>query len=217
MERLLIPAIVVAVFILLIIIFRIRLMLFYSRRVHGKYSNKFISRFKSLTKTNPYPYCLKTELFQHLCLFRDRKAGAESHTLDGEINPPGMRFGLTFKEFLNAGEEPDCYNIVFLDKQEVNIAGKSGSHFGEEALLRYYFMANRLFKVDLLYRNVRKQDIIKISSEFRRSLGLPDSHSAGTLYVEYDNCSIYFGDDGFSLMIKYLEKNNSFIESVLKY
>lgn len=215
-EKLLVPVIAVVLLILLFFIFRIRLMLIFTRKVYGKYSSEFIIRFKSLTKTNPYPYCLKAELFQHLCLFRDRKPEYGSYYYQGQIKPAGVELGIPFRIFLNSSKEFDCFNIVELDKNEVLIAGKQSVFYGVEALVRFYFLKGRLFKVDYLYRNITRTTMKKILGEFKNSMSVENDETHDTFYIECDNCSIYAGDDGFSLMIKFLERNNPDIESILR-
>ncbi|MCD4736531.1 MAG: hypothetical protein K8R53_10840 [Bacteroidales bacterium] len=215
MEIILIQTAAVLLIVVLLFLYRKRLSLLITKWMYGKYSNQYIKRFKSLTRTNPYPYCLRADLYQHICLFGKRKSNSKSFKVDSGIIFDKTEFGATLENILKREGEPSCFNIDNINGHQVKIAGFPRQIAGHNLIARYYFVDNHLFKGDYFAKDIQTINKEELSKTVRAWYGLNSDPDITEFYIEGSDNSIYFGDDGFSLLIKFIESGNPFVKELL--
>ena len=215
MEKLLWDISVILAIIILHLVLRKRIGLLLIRLLYGKYSRKYIERFKKLTRTNPFPYCLKAEIYSQLHIFRQRRGVADTYTAEGISAFENHPFGTEFMTFLKKEHRPYCYNIVMLSDHEIRIAGYRREKFGFEALARFYFLDGRFFMGDYFYKKSPAIDPESISRNVLKEFGISESQGENEFFIQSKHCTVYFGDNGFDVQVKFLENDNKIINGLL--
>jgi len=131
----------------------------------------------------------------------------------------GVPFKTTVSDLAAKLGKPDCFNINVVGDLEIKAIGYKETRFGSEDTAIYYFANNLFFLGEYLISdiNVKKTDIRAISHQVLAEFEVVDKQPDGHYYIKGSNeTSLYFGDNGFSLFIRYFDETNKLIDKYIE-
>lgn len=212
---------IIGLVLILIIIFLIiflfkKIKLYIIQIFYGKYSYKYVSRFKHYTNTSPFPRCYKDDLIHHIIMFKKRDKNSKIYKTDNIIQFDNIPFLTDYNKFTAIKGKPQCFNAFIIDNDEVRVIGYNQSKFDTDILTLYYFINNVFFMGEYIINNITKINTENISKIILNKYFKQSIENSNSFYIENTNdTTIYFGDNGFSLFIKYFYLKNTQINDYI--
>ncbi len=213
-ESLLILASIALVIIFSLIRFRKMVRIHLIRLIYGKYSLEYDKHFKRIFIRSPFQHCFREEFIQRVYFILDQKGKTTRYKSEAEITFENLPFKADFKKFITERGEPDCYNIFSFQKPSfiIKAAGYHQEVSGVKALVVYYFMDDSFFMGEYTFRN----SFPKVKNTFIKHFFPLNGIQVDNFYVENDSKIIHFKDSGFSIDIRYLDKEDTHVIHNLK-
>jgi len=210
--------ILAGVFILLnILAFRFRrdLKLTVIRMIYGQYSYEFLNRYKKYVVRSPFQYCFRDEFISHLLFVLSKKEEIPSYKSKKDIYFENTPYYIDYKEFMKMKGEPYCFNAFVFEHLdfEIKALGYKGLIAGSSAICAFYFMNDSFFMGEYIFKNPKTDIKSSLLDHFLSIKELAEDN----FYIENTkNRIIHYQNTGFSVDIKYLNRENGTIINNLK-
>ena len=198
-------AIIFSIF--LIYRFRKAIKLVIIRMVYGHYSYEFLHNYKKYFVRSPFQYCFRDDFIAHLLFVLAKKEEIPSYKSYKDIYFENTPYFIDYKDFLKKKGKPYCFNAFVFDQLdfEIKALGYQSTTAGSRAIIVFYFMNDSFFMGEYIFKNP-KTDIK--ASLFSHFLEVKEP-SEDNFYIENTkNRIIHFQNTGFTVDIKYLNKEN---------
>ncbi|MCD4747276.1 MAG: hypothetical protein K8R58_13340 [Bacteroidales bacterium] len=194
-----------------------RIILFLSQVIFGKYSFKFLCIYRYFKNTRPYPPSIYDELIHHIFLFKNKKNGTTNYYSYSNIQFKEASFNSSFKELIKKKGKPNYFNAdIINNNSEVKIVGYKEKLFDTDIKAIYFFVDNLFFMGEYMFEDIKKINIENLSRNILNKYINSYQKNKNDFYIEgANNTMIYFGDNGFSLYIKFFHTENQIINSYL--
>jgi hypothetical protein len=203
----------IAILLILAILFRKPIYLFLIALKYGKYSFAYQKKYRCYYNTNPHPYCLKEEIFNHLHQLQQSMSD-KSNSLS-QVSAEILYFPLpaTAKDLMKWRGKPNCFNSYSDHFFDLCVFGYEEVQFGQPAKRLYYFNYNKLIFSELIFDDFPQTRAKAITSAisilFQRNM-----EEAKKMNLELsDHTQLHYSNSGFRISIKiYSTKNEQFTE-----
>ncbi|OYT16996.1 MAG: hypothetical protein B7C24_04865 [Bacteroidetes bacterium 4572_77] len=187
------------------------------KKIYGQYSYAYVSKYKSITKRNPYSYCFKDDFLYHLKSVNEALKCTKLFEVDKVDVLKGFPYDTSFKQVFDQHNQPDCFVLNKNKKNILKIAGYNSQVFQQKEKSLLYFWNDKLFMQELVFGDLKEnspQNIIQQLQD-KYDIAIP-YHKNFTIKDTRDNY-LYFTDSGFYLSLKIFNLNNQSIQAVLKH
>jgi hypothetical protein len=198
--------------ILIVLGFRLRkaIILTFLKIIYGRYSYEFLSTYKRFFVRSPFQYCFRDDFIAHLLFVLSKKEEIPSYKSPKEIYFENTPYFINYKEFLKKKGTPYCFN-AFLFHQfdfEIKTLGYQENIAGSKAITLFYFMNDVFFMGEYIFKNPRTDIKSSLVNHFLGSTEV----TGDNFYIENTrNRIIHYQDTGFTVDIKYLNKEDESI------
>jgi hypothetical protein len=201
----------------IILIYRLRKAIYLTiiRMIYGHYSSEFFLTYKKYFVRSPFQYCFRDEFIAHLLFVLSKKKGIPSYKSVKEIYFENTPYFTDYKDFLKNKGNPSCFNAFVFKYSgfEIKALGYHETIAGSKAILVFYFMNDSFFMGEYIFKNPKTNIKTSLLDHF---LGLSEL-SEDNFYIEDTrNRIIHYQNTGFTIDIKYLNKEDEFIVNNLK-
>jgi len=206
------------IFILILVIayrFRKEINLTIIRMAYGHYSYEFLRTYKKYYVRSPFQYCFRDDFIAHLLFVLAKKEDIPSYKSFKDIYFENTPYFISYKDFLKLKGNPYCFNAFVFDHPdfEIKALGYQETIVGSKAINLFYFMNDSFFMGEYIFKNPKTNIKASLIDHFL------DMHefSHDNFYIENTkNRIIHFQNTGFTVDIKYLNKENKAIVDNLR-
>ena len=215
MERLLFFLGILILIIFLAYRFRKIIKLFAIRIAYGNYSYEYLNSYKRYFIKSPFQYCFRDDLVAHILFVLFKKEDVPTFRSHKDISFENTPFFINYKDFLKERGKPYCFNAFYIGQLEFEIKalGYQSMVAGSKAIIVFYFMNDVFFMGEYIFKNPKtnlKASIVDHFLEIREM-------KADNFYIENTkNRIVHFLNTGFTIDIKYLNKEDQVIINNLK-
>jgi len=194
-----------------ILIYRLRkaIILMAIRLIFGQYSYEFSSTYKKFYIRSPFQYCFRDEFISHLLFVLSKKEEIPSHRSKKDIYFENTPYNIDYKDFIKEKGAPYCFNAFEFQRLdfEIKALGYRATIAGSKAITVFYFMNDSFFMGEYIFKNPKTDIKASLLNHFlNKEGGLPEDN----FYIENTkNRIIHYQNTGFSVDIKYLNKEDS--------
>ena len=195
--------------------FRKAIKLAYIRMVYGHYSFEFLSTYKRYFVRSPFQYCFRDDFVAHLLYILSKQEELPSYKSHQEIYFEKTPYFINYKDFLKQKGKPYCFNAFFFDHLnfEIKALGYHETIAGSKAILVFYFMNDSFCMGEYIFKNPKTNVKASLIDHFLEMKDIP----ADNFYIENTkNRIIHYQNTGFTVDIKYLNKEDEVIINNLK-
>lgn len=209
---------VILLFIVFIFFSYRQLHLLFVRLSRGKYHRKYLGLHKRYFKTNPWPYCIKEDIYTRIMPFAEANETIP-HIRAGQSQLiEKYSFFSSFKEIRQKEGTPNCYQAYFDFGTDLKIMGYHMDISGYKGRKIYYFIDDLLFMTEwvssqagedlkpgvlnFLFGIEPEQDGKKLSKSFY--LDIPGEED------------VYFRDAAFSIVVSHFSSAHPHIQKSLR-
>lgn len=196
------------VLLILSIIFRRFLYLKMVGAIYGTYSYKYLSTFKKFYIRSPFQYCFRDEFITHLIYILSKKEDIPSYKSTQDISFENTPYSIKYKDFLKQKGKPYCFNAFNFSHMnfEIKALGYQEKIAGSPAVIVFYFMNDTFFMGEYIFRKPRTDVKTNLTAHFLSNSEIQDDN----FYIENSKDRIiHFQNTGFSIDIKYLNREDS--------
>jgi hypothetical protein len=196
-------------------VFRKTIKLSALRMIYGPYSYEFVSTYKKYFVRSPFQYCFRDEFISHLLYVLSKKEELPTFKSLKDIYFENTPYFIDFKEFLKMKGTPYCFNAFEFQRLdfEIKAAGYQATISGSKAITVFYFMNDSFFMGEYIFKNPKTDIKASLLEHFLNKRELPEDN----FYIENTkNRIIHYQNTGFSVDIKYLNREDSDIIDNLK-
>jgi hypothetical protein len=201
------------------------ILLFFSRQIkiwlisfrHGKYSYRYIQHFKKYANKSPYPYCFKDEILPYLQLSNFKKGNMDVYQSEKPLLFENIPYHLSVGEIKNQYGRPDCFNAFIIKNKELRAYGYKKIFFGIEVKAVFFFTGDSFLMGEYIIEDLSVVDIVSFSRSIKIHYGV-DADGETLLFkiVGKDDSSLFFYDNGFSVIVRYTYKSNVQFRELIK-
>ena len=195
--------------------FRKAITLVIIRMVYGHYSYEFHSTYKRFFIRSPFQYCFRDDFIAHLLFVLSKKENIPSFKSMKSIHFENTPYFINYKDFLKQRGAPYCFNAFVFDQPsfEIKAVGYQETIAGSKAILVFYFMNDSFFMGEYIFKNPKTNVKASLVEYFLNRQELSDDN----FYIENTkNRIIHYQNNGFTVDIKYLNRENQDIIDNLK-
>ena len=210
MKEILIISGVAVLLIVLAFRFRKAIILTFLRLIYGQYSYEFMSTYKRFFVRSPFQYCFRDDFISHLLFVLSKKDEIPSYKSPKEIFFENTPYFIQYKEFLKQKGNPYCFNaFVFQEYDfEIKALGYQANIAGSKAISLFYFMNDSFFMGEYIFKNPKTNVKSNLVKHFLDNAEV----NGDNFYIENTrNRIIHYQDTGFTVDIKYLNKEDESI------
>jgi hypothetical protein len=196
--------------VILAIVFRKAIVLTFLKMVYGHYSYEFISTYKKYFIRSPFQYCFRDDFVAHLLFVLYKKEDVPSFKSARDIYFENTPYFISYKEFLKQKGAPYCFNAFVFQKLdfEIKAVGYQANIAGSKAITVFYFMNDSFFMGEYIFKNPKTDIKTSLINHFLESKEIDDDN----FYIDNTkNRIIHYQDTGFTVDIKYLNREDSAI------
>jgi hypothetical protein len=200
----------IGLLVILAIVFRKAIVLTFLKMVYGHYSHEFTSTYKKYFIRSPFQYCFRDDFVAHLLFVLSKKEGVPSYKSDRDIYFEDTPYFINYKEFLKQRGAPYCFNAFIFDKLdfEIKAVGYHAIVAGSKAVTVFYFMNDSFFMGEYIFKNPKTDIKSSFLNHFLELKTIEDDN----FYIDNPkNRIIHYQDTGFTVDIKYLNREESSI------
>ena len=200
---------------ILLIIFRKFIRLKIIGLVYGFYSYRYVSAFKKYFIRSPYQYCFRDEFISHLIYILAKKEEIPSYKSKQNISFENTPYNIKYKDFIKMKGKPYCFNAFLFSHSnfEIKALGYQEKVAGSMAIMVFYFMSDVFFMGEYIFRKPRTDLKASLAKQFL----VGENIESDNFYIENSKDRIiHFQNTGFSIDIKYLNREDSSVISNLK-
>ncbi|MEZ5199505.1 MAG: hypothetical protein R2764_24910 [Bacteroidales bacterium] len=195
--------------IILILVFRKPINLLIIRIRFGKFSYQFVKKFKKYANKSPYPYCFKDDIMPYLRLIVSKREVAEQFISEKEIHFENLDRSLTIDELIKKQGEPTCYNVFRIKNAELRAYGYTIHKFETNLKCVFFFLNGLFFMAEYLVDSIKEVDLNLVATSIFEQTEIKQTAPITNFVIDCkNNTSILFYENGFSLLIRYLDNNN---------
>lgn len=207
MKEIVIISGVAVLLIILIYRFRKMIILTFLRLIYGQYSYEFLSTYKRFFVRSPFQYCFRDDFISHLLFVLSKKDEIPTYKSQKDIYFENTPYFIHYKEFLKQRGNPYCFNAFVFHQYdfEIKALGYQGNIAGSKAVTLFYFMNDSFFMGEYIFKNPKTDVKTSLINQF-----LDNTQVMGdNFYIENSrNRIIHYQDTGFTVDIKYLDKED---------
>lgn len=201
--------VIVTLLIIYSIIFRKQLNLLIIRLRFGKFSYQFVSKFKKYANKSPFPYCFKDDIMPYLRLVKSKRENSPQFVSDRNVLFENLDYTLTIEELLKKQGDPSCFNVFRIKDVELKAFGYSIEKFETNVKAVFFFINEVYFMAEYLADNIKRINLDLITSQLFDQAGIKDKTINTNFIIDSkNNTTLLFYENGFSLLVRYLDKNN---------
>lgn len=185
------------------------------RMTYGQYSYEFLSTYKKYFIRSPFQYCFRDDFIVHLLFVLSKKEEVPSFKSMKDIYFENTPYFINYKDFLKLKGNPYCFNAFIFDHPEFEIkaVGYQSTIAGSKAINLFYFMNDSFFMGEYIFKSPKTDVKASLLDHFLNMKELAHDN----FYIENTkNRIIHFQNTGFTVDIKYLNKENQSIVDNLK-
>jgi len=177
--------------------------------LHGKYSYDYVYNFKRLTNKSPYPYCIKDEILSYLQLAINKRSHAYHYTAGNTILFENLPFHTRLDKILKLYSEPDCFNAYLIKNFELKVFGFTKNNFNTSVNTVFYFFLNEMVMGEYIIASSKEITVESISRILLNREGVTSEKFSNHFFIDFeDKYSIYFYENGFYIIIRYIDWTN---------
>jgi len=185
------------------------------RMVYGQYSYEFLSTYKSYFVRSPFQYCFRDDFISHLLFVLSKKDDLPAHKSTKDIYFENTPYQIGYKNFLQSKGAPYCFNAFVFEHLdfEIKALGYQAIISGSKATTVFYFMNDTFFMGEYIFKHPKTDVKASLLDHFLNISELTEDN----FYIENTkNRIIHYQNTGFSVDIKYLNKEDNVIIENLK-
>ncbi|OQX75845.1 MAG: hypothetical protein B6D61_09710 [Bacteroidetes bacterium 4484_249] len=196
---------VILLIILLSVIFRKLIKLKLLQIKYGKYSYKYVSKFKKFTNKSPFPYCFKDDIMPYLRLMENKRENADIYFSEKNVLFEDTPLSIKANDLLKTRGEPDCFNIFKIKELELLAYGYRIEKFGTSTKAVFFFLKDEYVMGEYIIDDVSNVDINSVAEKILQNTGVSTENKSTLFYVDCKNkTSVFFYENGFSILIRYV-------------
>jgi hypothetical protein len=202
-------------FIVLMVILRKTIVLTFLRMIYGQYSYEFLSTYKKYFIRSPFQYCFRDDFIAHLLFVLSKKEEIPAYKSPKDIFFENTPYFIQYKEFLKKKGKPYCFNAFVFQQYdfEIKALGYQENIAGSKAITLFYFMNDSFFMGEYIFKNPKTDIKSSLVNHFLDQAEIQGDN----FYIENTlNRIIHYQDTGFTVDIKYLNKEDESIIHNLK-
>lgn len=208
---------VLAVLIIFIILFRKQVRLGLISIKHGKHSYKYVRQFKKYVNKSPFPYCFKDDIMPYLRLGNAKKDNVDHYSSEKILLFEGIPYDSSLQEIVEKYGKPDCFNAFNIKNQELRAYGYNKSILGIPVKAVFFFIFESFVMGEYLIDDLTGGNIQSVSKSLMDRCGVIPRNDAMHYYIDGENeTSVYFYENGFSAMIRYMNQANVALNELIK-
>lgn len=207
---------ILAVLIIFIILFRKQVRLRLISIKHGKYSYKYVRQFKKYVNKSPFPYCFKDDIMPYLRLGNAKKDNVDHYPSEMILLFEGIPYYSSLQEIIEKYGKPDCFNAFNIKNQELRAYGYNKSILGIPVKAVFFFIFESFVMGEYLIDDLTEGNIQSVSKSLMDKCGVIPRNDAMHYYIDGNETSVYFYENGFSAMIRYMNQANVTLHELIK-
>ncbi|MCK9399594.1 MAG: hypothetical protein M0Q51_06320 [Bacteroidales bacterium] len=208
---------ILIILLILAVRFRRVIILALIRMIYGKFSYEFFHNYKKYFVRSPYQYCFRDEFTTHLLFIVSKNEEMPSFKTKKEIYFENTPYFINYKDFLKKKGNPYCFNAFAFNQPDfvIKALGYQATIAGSKAILVFYFMNDSFFMGEYIFKNPKNDIKASLTAHFLEVKDL----SGNNFYIENTKDQIiHYQNTGFTVDIKYLNKENkAIIENLKQY
>lgn len=192
----------------LVLIFRKLLKVFLVGLIYGFYSYRYLHIFKKYYIRSPYQYCFRDEFISHLIYILSKKDEIPCYKSKKDISFEDTPYFTNYKDFIKRKGNPYCFNAFHFDYSnfEIKALGYQEKIAGSMAIIVFYFMNDSFFMGEYIFRKPKTDVKANLTEHFLMKNDVEEDN----FYIENSkNRIVHFQNTGFSIDIKYLNREDS--------
>ena len=201
----------------------IRLMIV--RIFYGKYSlvynelyKKLKSRIDTDTEKLPFTKCIKNLPQYNVFELFKKDSSYKVNKTNRIISFGNIPFSESFEKIKKESGKHFCYNIYKINLSEWKVLGFKEKKFDTNMKTLYYFLNDKFFFGEYVFSDVQKLDITIITNAIFKKYNIENFKIEDRFYIsDNSNSEIGFMNNGITLSIKYLCRNDSNINAELQF
>jgi hypothetical protein len=152
----------------------------------------------------------------YLRLTVSKREIAKQFISEKEIHFENLDRNLAIDELVKKQGEPTCYNIFRIKDAELRAYGYTIHKFETNLKCIFFFLNGVFFMAEYLVDNIKHLDLSLVAESIFEQTGIKQTAPTTSFVIDCkNNTSILFYENGFSLLIRYLDNNNQdFIEII---
>jgi hypothetical protein len=199
----------ITLFIIFLVVFKKRLKLRLISLKHGKYSYQYIKQFKRYANKSPFPYCFKDDIMPYLRLSQAKRDNTEQLRTEMNLLFEETKYQTPFLLILNKYGNPDYFNAFKIKNIELRALGYQKHVFDTKAKAVFFFLNESFVMGEYIIEDISGIDLTVIGKKLMDQTGIKQINSFQSLFVDgKNNSSIFFYENGFSLIIRYSDLGN---------
>lgn len=207
---------ILAVSIIFIFLFRKQVRLGLISIKHGKYSYKYVKQFKKYVNKSPFPYCFKDDIMPYLRLGNAKKDNVDHYPSEMILFFEGIPYYSSLKEIMEKYGKPDCFNAFNIKNQELRAYGYNKSILGIPVKAVFFFIFESFVMGEYLIDDLTEGNIQSVSKSLMDKCGVIPRNDAMHYYIDGNETSVFFYENGFSGMIRYMNQANVTLHELIK-
>lgn len=201
----------------LVIIFRKQIRLHLIRMKHGKYSYQFVKQFKKYANKSPFPYCFKDDILPYLRLCISKCDNAERLKSEYDILFENIPFHTPLQTITKYYGEPDCFNVFIIRGIELKVFGYSRNLFGNRVIVAFFIVENNLIMGEYIIDDIGGINLEEIARQIAKTAKAESENRTLHFIVEgKNNNAVLFYENGFSLLIRYYDRNDEILRKMIE-
>lgn len=193
-----------------------KIKLVWVKMTNGSYSHSYISKYKAITKRNPYSYCIAEDVADRLLPFYLDNERYPEFSSTAIKTPLSLNNFTSFSEIKKELGKPNCFQSYKISGVNIKIAGYRPEVFGKISRLYIYFVDDVFFMHEYVFKRLKKEDIERISAKILEMSGASTTESPAAFYVKSEQKeTLFYRDTAFSQIAGYISLNNSDVERKL--
>ncbi len=205
------------VFLLLLLGFRKTIYLYSIKIIFGKYSYKYIMKFRKYTNKKPHPYCFKDDFYYHILSIRNALNHDIQYKANGVFTFDGLDFSKNFKQTLLENGQPDCFTISNEKEIPLKVAGYKSRMFHSNEKTLHYFCNNHYFMGEYVFSSLADDTSKLIVETIKQEFLIDVKYSKNFTIIDPVGNHLFFTDTGFFLSIKFFNANNRVVKSIVDF
>ncbi len=208
---------VLLLFTALLILFRKQIKLYFIRLKHGKFSYRFVKQFKKYANKSPFPYCFKDDILPYLRLSISRRDTAELLKSEHDILFENIPFLTPVESIINHYGNPDCFNVFMVKGIELRVFGYSRLLFGNEVKVAFFIVGNVFIMGEYIVDDLSGINLEEIAGHIVNLAKTKTKNETLHFMIDGQNdTSVLFYENGFSLLIRYQNRNDEILRNLMK-
>lgn len=207
----------VALILVLYLLLRKTINLFFIRLYHGPYSLEFVNAHRRYFYKNHLPQCIKDDFINHIVDFFNRPKKIKEYNTSEKIGFLDIPYGATLKEVLKKKKKPQYLNVVKSGNHVIKILGYTEDIFNIETRSYFYFINEAFFMGEYYFPEILKNQPAAICKALADKYKLSEVIDRSDYFIQDEYGTVlHYKNTGFSIMIRYFNNSNPHVADDLK-